>query len=952
MTTARFEPDHLDPLLSDALARWRERFEDAYGPDALPADYADAVLRSVVASEFAAGVALKQWPRLHDDLGDPRDSAELTDAFVSGLLEARPPADAAKRELRQFRHRMMFRILCHELEGRADTESTLRSLSLLADRLIDAAMRLGRTYTAERYGDLIDRDGRPIPLITLGMGKLGGRELNFSSDIDLIFVFPREGESDGRRQLVAQEYCMRWSQQVVSLLDDNTVDGFVFRVDTRLRPFGDSGPPVTSFAALEAYLLQHARTWERYAYVKARIVGTRPPDEDARQLFDDLLRPFVYRGYLDFGLFEALRDMHRLIDAERRGLSNNIKLGRGGIREIEFIVQSLQLLRGGAQPELRTRRLRCALERLAGERDLSSEAAARLDEAYLFLRKLENLIQARHDRQTHDIPSADLDRAAVAFAMGYDRFDALAGVLDGHRDAVAREFRAVAHVDDTPESADDFRNLWRTDAGESAWADALRTMGIDDADAIASRLVAFRRYCERQQPDKEAQKRLATFLPRLVELALDATLPAVAVDRVLSILEQVTRRSAYIALLNENPSAAARLMTLCERSTFITGQLARYPVLLDELLGPRETLDAFSKDALAADLALRLDGIDASDTERVVEALARFQRVSVFRIAVADIGGGLPLMKASDSLTWLAEVVLDAALDVAWNDMQRRHGEPSFVEDGVEHRAGFGIVAYGKLGGLELSYGSDLDLVFLHDSRGKQQVTRGDREIENAVFFSRLVRRLVHILTTRTASGVLYEIDTRLRPSGRSGLLVTSLDAFERYQREDAWTWEHQALLRARAVAGSERVANQFDAIRQKTLQHYVRRDGLKADVVSMRHKMRRQLDLSDADHFDLKQGEGGIGDIEFIVQFLVLDRAEQHPSTIFYSDNIRQLDALADVGAVATDEAQLLQDIYRRYRRELHHRTLDGAGNRVPQSDFVDERRSVSTLWRSVFGD
>ena len=364
------------------------------------------------------------------------------------------------------------------------------------------------------------------------------------------------------------------------------------------------------------------------------------------------------------------------------------------------------------------------------------------------------------------------------------------------------------------------------------------------------------------------------------------------------------------------------------------------------------SIDAYSKQALAEDLNLRLAGTDETDTEKFTEVLARFQRVSLFRIAVADIGGGLPLMKASDSLTWLAELVLDAALDVAWKDMARRHGEPAFVENGARHKAGFGVVAYGKLGGLELSYGSDLDLVFLHNSRGERQHTDGERQIDNAVFFARLVRRLVHILTTRTHSGVLYEIDTRLRPSGRSGLLVTSLDAFERYQHEDAWTWEHQALLRARAVAGSARVADSFNAVRDRTLRDYIRRESLQQDVIAMRHKMRQQLDKSDSKTFDLKQGEGGIGDIEFIVQYLVLLNADKYPATIHYSDNIRQLDALAEAGVLSPAQVKLLQDIYRAYRQILHHRTLDGADKLLSSGDLAEERRSVAQLWQSVFND
>jgi glutamate-ammonia-ligase adenylyltransferase len=422
-----------------------------------------------------------------------------------------------------------------------------------------------------------------------------------------------------------------------------------------------------------------------------------------------------------------------------------------------------------------------------------------------------------------------------------------------------------------------------------------------------------------------------------------------AITRTLSIVERILRRSAYLALLNENRGALARLVDLCARSHYIADQISRYPALLDELLDPRLYSDAVSRADLSAELSKRLAG--ENDSESCMQVLGQFQRSTMFRIAVADFNGELPIMKVSDGLTWLAETVLEEALRVAWRDLAERHGTPKYRINDVEREAGFGIIAYGKLGGLELSYGSDLDIVFLHDSTGTQQMTDGDKPLDNGLFFSRLVRRLVHFLTTQTGSGQLYEIDTRLRPDGRRGLLVTSTDAFERYQEDNAWTWEHQALLRARAVAGSAAVADEFERIRRETLIGRVRRDTLRDDVIKMRQRMRKELDRSSGDLFDLKHGRGGIGDIEFLVQYLVLDQAQVKPDVIFYSDNIRQLDALTAEGCLDQAVGDALQDAYRDYRLRQHHLVLDDRPPLVPVDEFVEQQAFVVKTWDDWLG-
>lgn len=942
----------LPALLKDAVSRWCERLPDDCGE--LPI----AVLRTVACSEFAASVLLREWSSVGDKIEgfDAPIEARHAREFADELGASNESLEVVKARLRQARNLRLLHILWREISGAAEFGETLEAISDTADQSLRAAANYALRQMQERFGLVRNSSGDIVPMLVIGMGKLGGRELNFSSDIDVIFCYPENGESDGKKSLHAQEYFDRLSRQVVGLMDDVTADGFVFRTDTRLRPFGESGPPVVSFPALESYLLQHGRDWERYAYIKASVVGQAPDPAIQEELFGSLIRPFVYRRYLDFGVFESLREMHDMISAEarRKGYENNVKLGPGGIREIEFIVQSLQLVRGGNRQELQQPGLLDVLPLLVGPRGVSAEQAEELAAAYRFLRRLENFIQAIRDKQTHDLPDSDEDRARLCLALRFADWTALLGELNQHRAAVSKLFDAIAlrDADGGREKTQRqrFAECWEEQADTDRWRSALEHHGIADAASLAQHLVSFQHSPAVQQIDTKADERLQQFIPRLISLAAEGAAPALAMQRCLAVIEKVLRRSAYLALLNENRVAAERLVQLCEQSAYIVGEISRFPILLDELLDPNLLTEAISKTELLAELDEHLRRIDAGNSEARMESLAQFQRATKFRIAIADFNGSLPIMKVSDSLTFLAETVLADALATAWGDLVSKHGAPSYVVDGERRHAGFGIVAYGKLGGLELSYGSDLDIVFLHDSTGEAQHTDGEKSLDNALFFQRLVRRLVHFLTTHTRSGVLYEIDTRLRPSGRKGLLVTNIDAFERYQDENAWTWEHQALLRARPVAGSEAVGGAFERIRADTLQTRVHRDKLRDDVLEMRGKMRKELDRSDANRFDLKQGAGGIGDIEFLVQYLVLSHARGNDAVIEFTDNIRQLDALAASGIVPPAEARGLQDVYRSYRVRQHHLNLDNQPPIIDAAEFVAERQQVVQAWDRYF--
>ena len=954
--------------LSDVVSLWAERLESSH-PGSIDnlrsAPHFMAELTKLVAvSEFAGNLVIREWPWIQgsrDSDGDSfpkRPAISNLQAFAMEIAASTDDVRNIKRRLRRFRDRWLLQVLWRDLSGTATLAETLQALTNLADELIASSSTYSARLMHERFGVPRNDDGDEIPLVILAMGKLGGRELNFSSDVDLIFLYSEEGQTDGGRNSSAHEYFTRLTRQIVALMDEVTSDGFVFRVDTRLRPFGASGPPVVSFAALENYLPQHGRVWERYAYVKARIMGPPVSETVAEELIGNLIEPFVYRRYLDFGVFESLRDMKALIAGEvrKKELADNIKLGPGGIREIEFIAQSLQLVRGGSDGHLRCRELQLVLPRLANHRGLSKTSVDELLQAYTFLRRLENFIQAIRDQQSHDLPADPVDQARLCLAMNYPDWQRLVADLDLHRRNVSRQFEKLVFRSERPatESAATpaLAERWASESTVQEWRELLQEQGFKQAEKLSEAVVNFQHSAMTLQTDKVGRQRLDQFMPNLLLELKRRPNPTLVLSRVLNIIDRILRRSAYVALLNENPSALEKLVNLSESSAYLAEQVSHYPLLLDELLDPRVFSSALEKSELEAELDRRNSALANASSEQRIESLGQFQRASLFRIAVADFNGRLPIMNVSDRLTDLAELVLKQAFDIAHADLVEKHGEP-YCKDGETYRlAGFGVIAYGKLGGIELSYGSDLDLVFLHESGDPSdsgQMTDGPKPIETSVFFGRLVRRLVHFLTTQTGSGALYEVDTRLRPGGRSGLLVTSVGAFERYQEENAWTWEHQALLRARPVAGSAVVAREFERIRAETLRNRPRPRNLLDDVTSMRRKMREQLDRSDSEQFDLKHGKGGIGDIEFIVQYLVLKNAGPHPAVIHYSDNIRQLGTLAAAACLPEDDVLRLQEIYKAFRLRLHRLALDEQRPLVPATEFTDERNFVTTTWAAT---
>ncbi|MDH4259319.1 MAG: bifunctional [glutamate--ammonia ligase]-adenylyl-L-tyrosine phosphorylase/[glutamate--ammonia-ligase] adenylyltransferase [Gammaproteobacteria bacterium] len=928
---------------------------------ATPAGVNSADLERVIAgSEFVAEAAGRE-PALLAQLAEtgelerPREAGEIG-ALAAAVADAAADESFFMDELRHLRRREMVRIAWRDLTGTAALAEVLRELSDLADAAIISALAFANQSLAARYGVPRSPEGQPQELVVLGMGKLGGRELNFSSDIDLVLLYPESGETDGRRPIANEDYFTRLGQALVRMLHTRTAEGFVFRVDLRLRPFGESGPLVVNFGAFEEYLQKHGRDWERYAYVKARAITGIPA---YRELYDETVRPFVYRRYLDFGVFESLRGMKEMIAREvaRRELRDDIKLGPGGIREIEFIVQAQQLIRGGSEPGLQTPSLLAVLPRLRGAKLLSAAAVDELQQAYEFLRRCENRLQMVADQQTHALPVDGGGRERLAAAMGYAGWSDFIALLDARRRTVTAHFNNVVFGPGGRTGAapvTTLESLWTAEPDDVSIAGDIARLGIQDADAAAGLLVALRRSAYFRRLDEFGRRRLATLLPRLLsEIATAAGGERAAGElsllaRLIRIIEAIGGRTAYLALLNENANALSRLVGICRLGDYLARQVAAHPLLLDELLDSRifETLPDRSQ--FRQELAIRLEHA-GDDEERQVDALRHFRRAATFRTAMQDLTGRLPLMQVSDRLTDVAELILEQALSLAWQKTAALHGEPRCVVRGVELAARVAIVGYGKLGGMELGYGSDLDLVFLHDSAGEQQQTTGPKVVDNEVFFLRLAQRLVHLLTVHTAAGRLYEVDVRLRPSGKGGLAFTQIAAFEDYQRREAWTWEHQALLHSRWVAGDVQLGAEFGRIRREVLMHSVRRETLREDIVAMRERMRSELSRAREGFFDLKQDRGGIADIEFIAQYWVLRSSDAYPPLCEFSDTIRHLESVGSAALVDHRTIDCLVDAYRRYRETAHHLSLEQQAPIVESGPFAETRERVARIWEQV---
>jgi glutamate-ammonia-ligase adenylyltransferase len=913
----------------------------------------DSAPRVSVASGFVAEACARDPSLLASliDSGDletplPPDAVDYLSARApSWPVGAAPDEPELMAALRRWRTREMVRIAWRDLAGFATIAATLQEQSAFAQCAIQQAQQHARRILTQRHGVPRSAAGVAQELIVVGMGKLGGGELNFSSDIDLVFLFPEHGETDGARPLANEDFFTRLGQLLIRLLETRTPEGYLFRVDMRLRPFGDSGALVASFGAFEDYLQVQGRDWERYAWVKARAMTG---EAEYARIYDSAVRPFVYRRYLDYGVFESLREMKAMIEreGERRDLAGNIKLGPGGIREIEFLTQSLQLLRGGREPCLRTPSLLQVLPLLVRSRLLPEGAALELRAAYDFLRLTENRLQQRADEQTHTLPVTPAEQQRLSQAMALPDWPALRALLDAHRDRVSRHFHAVVFgaARATPGAVSvDLESPQEASGDPATVAAALKDSGWSgDPLPAAQRLVQLRDAAFVRRLDAAGRRRLQALLPQMLTLIAPVADPEARLERVLRIIEAIGKRSAYYALLNERADARARLVEVCGYGEFLVRQIAANPLLLDELIDARLFEALPGREELKQELDLEVDPLLEEDPERQVEALRHFQQAAVFRVAVADLSGRLPLMQVSDRLTEIAELIIQRVVDLSLRQICARWGVPMCGEGPQRRPVAICVIGYGKLGGRELGYGSDLDLVFLHDSES----------IDHQVFFLRLAQRILHLLTMHSAAGRLYEVDVRLRPSGKGGLLVTSLAAFTEYQKQEAWTWEHQALLHARAVAGDAGLRARFEAVRIQVLRHNVSREGLRAQVRRMRERMRRELSRSGPDQFDIKQDAGGVADIEFLAQYWALAWALRYPPLVMFSDTIRQLESVASADLVPQASVDTLTMAYRAYRERTHRMSLEGGAHVVPAGQFAAERAAVSAIWKSAMVD
>ena len=857
---------------------------------------------------------------------------------------------ALMKALRLFRRYILVRLEWSQLTYTSSDEQILSQLSELAEVIIVTARDWLYELSCKEWGTPCSHQGEPQPLLVLGMGKLGGGELNFSSDIDLIFTYPEHGQTQGgRRELDNAVFFTRLGQRLIKALDSITEDGFVYRVDMRLRPLGEGGPLVLSFSSMEDYYQEQGRDWERYAMVKAKVLGDQQ-NSFTKELYQ-MLKPFVYRRYIDFSVLQSLRNMKSMIEREvrRRGLKNNIKLGAGGIREIEFIVQVFQLIRGGRVIGLQTRSLLTALQVIEQESLLDTNEVAQLRNNYLFLRRCENLLQAINDEQTQTLPEEELDQIRLATNMGFTNWSEFIEQLTVRMQQNRLIFNALIGNDDsesvpnTKQYNDLFDDLWVPDLQLSDIKTVLPNYSDSDAEQLYQMLIQFRNDIGKRTIGVRGREILDQLMPRLLDAICNGQQAIMVFSRILPLLVNIVSRTTYLELLLEYPSALKQLIRLCSASPMISDQLAHYPILLDELIDINSLYQTIEPNEYKSQLYQYLLRIHVDDEEQQLEALRQFKQMQLLHIAAADVEHVLTTMKVSDHLTYVAEALLDFVVQMAWSQMVERYGKPAHLAD---NHKGLVVVAYGKLGGWELGYGSDLDLVFLHDCPANS-VTNGDKQIDSRQFYLRLVQRIIHLFNVRTSFGILYEVDVRLRPQGDAGLLACSLDSFADYQMNEAWTWEHQALVRARAVYGENDLIKRFNQIRHDVLCKPRDENQLKTEVRQMREKMRNHLGTTQAELFNLKIDEGGIGDIEFLSQYLVLNYAHSHPKMTTWSDNVRILELATHYQIMDSDEAEQLTQAYIDMRNQIHQLALQLLPSTVNSSQFYREKQIVKQSWQ-----
>lgn len=862
---------------------------------------------------------LQEWLQSHFDT--PCSAEEMRRLLEDSGFNLQDETELA-RALRRLRKQVMLKLILRDLNGLCTLGEVMQGMTALAEICVHQAQECLMQSLGPQFGQPLGEHSKtPQSLLVIGMGKLGGGELNVSSDIDLIFVYAEDGETNGPRVLSNHEFFTRLGRRLINLINELTADGYVFRVDMRLRPYGDSGPLVMSFAALEEYLVSQGREWERYAWIKARVISPMQHPQIAD--LEKLVRPFVFRRYLDFGAIDSMRKLHAQIREEvrRRDRLNNIKLGPGGIREIEFIAQVFQLIRGGRDTELRIRPTQQVLATLAAKGQLSPETARALDDAYVFLRNLEHRLQYLDDQQTQELPDKPEDQSIIAQAMGFADYPALLSVLSGHREKVSNQFEQIFG---TPEADSAEDPLWQSGVDTDTLVAELSGLGYRQPGDTTERLQQLRQGSRYRQLPDSSRQRLDRLVPQLLRQAASSQDPDTTLNRLLGLLEGISRRASYLAFLAEYPESLQLLTRMVAASSWAAEYLMQHPMLLDELLDAREIYQAPDWARIDTQLQHALAEC-GDDAERQLDLLRHAQQEQTFHLLAMDLQGQLPLEKLSDHLSELADLMLRHVIDLGWASVRKKHCE----------QPRFAIVAYGKLGGKELGYASDLDLIFLYE----------DEHPDAQENYARLAQRINTLLSSYTASGRLYETDLRLRPNGASGLLVSSVSAFEDYQQQHAWVWEHQALTRARYCAGDAAVGAKFEDIRHRILCQSRDLASLRREILAMRQKMHDGHPNPTA-LFDIKHDSGGMVDIEFMVQYLVLAHAHAHPALTGNIGNLALLRLAAELGLIPAALAEQTSELYRALRKIQHRQRLNSDGPCRIAPEEIDTR-ACRELWQ-----
>ncbi len=952
-------PDQLTATVIASLTKWDERLAELKLSISQSSEFNAAIVKVWCSSLFIADSCTRK-PELLVDLVNSGDLSAIYDknSYVEKLAH-RPVESQAElmTKLRNFRRREMVRIAWRDLAGWAELSETLTDLSHLADACIQHALDFLYQEACDLRGTPLLSDGSTQQIVVLGMGKLGAYELNYSSDIDLIFAYAEDGVLPDRKETTYGEFFTKMCRNLIKVLDEITVDGFVFRTDIRLRPYGDSGPIIMTFDGMENYYQTQAREWERYAMIKVRQVAG---DFKVGAQLMAMFRPFVYRRYLDYGAFEELRSLKTQITQElrRKDRMENIKLGPGGIREIEFIGQAFQLIRGGNDKALQIRPILDVLQLLSERELLAPKDAEQLKQSYRFLRRAENHIQQYQDQQTHDLPKDPLVQRILAYSLDYPDWISFKQDLDRVRGQVHEVFDQVFSLSKQDSAHQNSQKIWACVADESELMEHLKEWGIQDACSILAAIKDFKISAAIRRLTAKGAGVLDRLMPQLIEAMQQVANPDETLLRILGLFEAVAGRNVYLALLAENPGALLQLIRLSSASPWICGYLSQYPVLFDELLDTRSLYEPLKKADLDRQLKVLLAQIEVQDLEQLMVVLRQFKQLNVLRVAAADIMGAIPLMVVSDYLTYIAESIVSHVVERAWLMLTDKHGLPPATDNAA---IGFAVIGFGKLGGIELGYGSDLDLVFLYDCKDGNAMTDGEasapahaphlrpvgaKPISCAQFYGRLGLKVRHILDTKMLSGVLYEVDMRLRPNGDSGLLVTHINAYEDYLKNEAWTWELQALVRGRFIAGDPQLEAQYKAIRSRILSLPRDTESLKKEVREMREKMREALATKEKDKFDLKQSKGGIADIEFIVQFGVLDQAALNAALTTYTDNVRLLEGLQQQGFMSKADAETLKNAYCTYRDFGHKQVLQGDKAVIAEAEVAKMSAQVEQIW------